>query len=198
MRGLIKLPTAKDDEEGVGTGKADFAVDAIVSKEINERVELSGFGGFIFRGDPDDVDLANGFRWGFGAGFPTRKNLRLTAELHGEQYFGRHADVDTRRSSAPTDRSRRWPDSTRTRPSNASLGLTWLGKQRLFAGAGINWHLSMDGRSDFGQLRGRDRRRRSASSSGSAITPACASTCRRRRRRRRRAAAAAGRTARRP
>ena len=84
---MVKLPTAKHDEEGVGTGKADFAVDAIVSKEINQRVELSGYGGFIFRGDPDEFDLSNGFRWGFGAGFPTRKHLRLTAELHGEKYF---------------------------------------------------------------------------------------------------------------
>src|SRR6476661_2063488 len=50
IRGLIKLPTAKDDAEGVGTGKADFALDAIVSKEINARVELSGYGGVIFRG----------------------------------------------------------------------------------------------------------------------------------------------------
>ena len=31
-------------------------IDAIVSKEVNERVEVSGYGGFIFRGDPDDVD----------------------------------------------------------------------------------------------------------------------------------------------
>ena len=52
LRGLLKLPTAKDDDEGVGTGKMDFAFDAIVSKEINERVELSGFGGIIFRGKP--------------------------------------------------------------------------------------------------------------------------------------------------
>ncbi len=81
---MVKLPTAKDDEEGVGTGKADFVFDAIASKEINQRVELSGFGGFIFRGDPNDVDLSDGFRWGFGAGFPTRRSLRLTAELHGE------------------------------------------------------------------------------------------------------------------
>ena len=76
VRGMVKLPTAKDDEEGVGTGKADFAFDCIASKEINQRVELSGYGGFIFRGDPDDVDLSDGFRWGFGAGFPTRKSLR--------------------------------------------------------------------------------------------------------------------------
>ncbi|MBA3296027.1 MAG: hypothetical protein H0U19_03765, partial [Acidobacteria bacterium] len=86
LRGMVKIPTAKDDEEGVGTGKVDFSLDGIVSKEINERVELSGFGGFIVRGKPDGVELSNGIRWGFGAGFPTRKNLRLTAELHGEAY----------------------------------------------------------------------------------------------------------------
>ncbi len=87
IRAMMKLPTAKSDEEGVGTGEMDFAFDGIVSKEINQRVELSGFGGFIFRGDPDDVSLSDGFRWGFGAGFPTRRGLRLTAELHGESQF---------------------------------------------------------------------------------------------------------------
>jgi hypothetical protein len=80
VRGMIKMPTAKDDEEGVGTGKMDWAFDGIVSKEFNQRVELSGYGGYIVRGDPDDVDLSNGFRWGVGAGFPTRKHLRVTAE----------------------------------------------------------------------------------------------------------------------
>ena len=58
LRGMLKLPTAKDDDEGVGTGQLDFALDAIVSKEVNERVEVSGFGGVIVRGDPDGVDLA--------------------------------------------------------------------------------------------------------------------------------------------
>ena len=91
LRGMVKIPTAKDDDDndepGVGTGKMDFAFDAILSKEFNERVELSGFAGFIVRGDPDGVDLTNGIRWGFGAGFPTRANLRLTAELHGEKYL---------------------------------------------------------------------------------------------------------------
>ncbi|MBA2260314.1 MAG: hypothetical protein H0W18_15585, partial [Acidobacteria bacterium] len=84
IRGMIKIPTAKDDEEGVGIGKVDFALDAIVSRELNQRVELSGFAGFIVRGDPDGIDLTNDVRWGIGAGFPTRTNLRLTAELHGE------------------------------------------------------------------------------------------------------------------
>src|SRR5262245_10351178 len=87
VRAMIKLPTAKDDEEGVGTGKMDFAFDGIVSKEINQRVELSGYGGFIARGSPDDIELSNGFRYGVGAGFPTRRSLRVTAELHGETQF---------------------------------------------------------------------------------------------------------------
>src|SRR5829696_7399563 len=36
IRGLLKLPTADSDDPGVGTGKIDFAVDAILSKEVNE------------------------------------------------------------------------------------------------------------------------------------------------------------------
>src|SRR5262245_27250781 len=86
IRGLLKIPTANSDDEGVGTGKMDFAVDAIVSKEVNQRVEFSGYGGYIFRGSPDDVDISGGFRYGFGVGMPSRKALRLTAEIHGEAY----------------------------------------------------------------------------------------------------------------
>ncbi|HEY6508873.1 MAG TPA: hypothetical protein VIY56_12725, partial [Vicinamibacterales bacterium] len=56
VRAMVKLPTASDDTEGAGTGAADFAFDFIASKEINQRVELTGFGGFVFRGDPDEVD----------------------------------------------------------------------------------------------------------------------------------------------
>src|SRR5512134_142010 len=85
LRGIVKLATASDDD-GAGTGKPDVEFDAILSREINERVELSGFGGFVVRGDPELFDLSNGIRWGFGAAMPTRRNLRLTAELHGEVY----------------------------------------------------------------------------------------------------------------
>ncbi|HEY0871895.1 MAG TPA: OmpA family protein [Vicinamibacterales bacterium] len=142
LRGLVKLPTGSDDD-GASTGKADFALDAIVSKEFNERVELSGFGGVIFRGDPDLYDLQNGFRWGFGAGFPTRKNLRLTAELHGEQYF----DDAVRFTGAQTQTIP--VDSLQNGPINATLGLTWIGRNGLFAGAGINYNLRLNSREDL-------------------------------------------------
>ena len=76
----------REEGQGASTGKADFALDAVVSKEINQRVEVSGYGGFIVRGKPDAVEETNGFRWGFGAGMPSRKSLRLTAEINGEKY----------------------------------------------------------------------------------------------------------------
>jgi peptidoglycan-associated lipoprotein len=148
VRGLLKLPFAKDDEEGVGTGKLDFIIDAVVSKEINQRVELSGFGGLIFRGDPDDVSLTDGFRWGFGAGFPTRKSLRVTAELHGESYFDDTVTY-TGTTLVGDDLSIPPTVSSISSPANATIGLTWLGGNGMFAGVGANWRLGLNGRSDF-------------------------------------------------
>ena len=146
VRGLLKIPTASEDE-GAGTGKMDVAVDAIVSGEVNHRVELSAFGGFIVRGDPDRFDLANGIRWGLGAAMPTRKGLRLTAELHGEHYSSDTVTFTGPQlqvvGSIPIE-------SDAKGPVNAALGMTWLGSNGFFAGAGINWNLRISGRSDFG------------------------------------------------
>ena len=149
IRGMLKLPTAGEDD-GAGTGQMDFAFDAIVSKELNERVELSGFGGVIFRGDPDEWNLTNGFRWGVGAGFPTRRNLRLTAELHGEQYFD---DAVVLTGVVPAQLTGVPPvDSVQNGPLNATLGLTWQSARGVFAGAGINYNMRLDGRSESGSF----------------------------------------------
>ena len=146
LRGMMKLPTANDDD-GAGTGQLDIAFDGILSAEVNERVELSAFGGFIFRGDPELFDLVNGLRWGVGAAMPTRKNLRLTAELHGEHYL----DDRVTFTGVQTQVVGNIPiESEAKGPVNASLGLTWLGRNGLYAGAGINWNLRISGRSDFG------------------------------------------------
>jgi hypothetical protein len=148
IRGMVKLPTASDDD-GAGTGKLDFAVDAIASGEINDRVELSGFGGLIVRGDPDLFDLSNGIRWGFGAAMPTRRNLRVTAELHGEVYTDR--DV-TFTGVQPAVIGAIPIVSRQKNPVNATIGLTWLSRQGVFAGAGVTWNLGLKGRSDFGSF----------------------------------------------
>jgi len=66
LRGMVKLPTGKDDK-GVSTGKTDFAVDFIASSERARKVELSGYAGYEWRGQPDGVDSPSGaFRWGAG------------------------------------------------------------------------------------------------------------------------------------
>ena len=132
LRALLKMPTAKDDEEGVGTGKTDFAFDGIVSKEINERVEVSGFGGLIFRGSPDAVEMSNGFRYGFGLGCRVRKGSpphrgaprrslfddTVTLHLAPEQ----HSFVGEDRSLPPLT-------TASSSPFTASIGLTWQGKR---------------------------------------------------------------------
>ncbi|HVL67357.1 MAG TPA: OmpA family protein [Vicinamibacterales bacterium] len=147
LRGMLKVPTASKDD-GAGTRKFDFAVDAIVSREVNERAELSAFGGLILRGDPDEFDLLNGFRWGVGAGLPTRRNLRLTAELHGEAYLG---DAVKATGVLPAVIAGVPPvESPQRSPVNASIGLTWQGRNGLFAGTGVNYNLRLNGRGDYG------------------------------------------------
>ncbi|HEX2454627.1 MAG TPA: transporter [Vicinamibacterales bacterium] len=146
LRGLIKTPTASDSH-GAGTGKPDLAFDAVVSTEVNQRFELAGFGGFIARGDPDAFDLTNGIRWGAGVAMPTRKPLRLTAELHGEKYV----DDEVAVRGSPAGVAALVAASSRQKsPIYASLGLTWMGSSGMFAGAGINWNLNMRRRSDLG------------------------------------------------
>jgi outer membrane protein OmpA-like peptidoglycan-associated protein len=146
VRGIVKLPTA-DEEEGAGTGKADFLVDAIISKELNERVELGANAGLVFRGDPDDISLSNGFRWGIGLGFPTRRGLRLTTELHGEMNFD-----DTVTAPAglliADDGSTSPATSGFDGPLNASIGLTWQHTNGFFVGGGVNANFRLDGRGE--------------------------------------------------
>src|SRR5438876_6927932 len=45
VRGLVKLPTAKDDV-GNGTGKPDDSLELVMSKEAQKLVEVSGYGGY--------------------------------------------------------------------------------------------------------------------------------------------------------
>jgi hypothetical protein len=150
VRAMVKVPTASRDH-GAGTGKVDVAADSILSVEINERAELSAFGGFILRRDPPQYDLLSGIRWGLGAALPTRRHLRLAAELHGETYMGDYVagrgpalqSLDPFTAAAYRQKS----------PVNATIAMTWLGTSGLFAGAGVNWNSRIEGRSHFGSFR---------------------------------------------
>ncbi len=148
VRAVFKLPTASDDD-GAGTGEADFAFDAILSREFNDRVELSAFGGVVVRGDPELFDLSNGVRWGFGAAMPPRRRLRVTAELHGEISTSR--DV-TFTGVQPAVIGAIPIVSRQKHLVNAGLGLTWFSRRGVFAGAGVNWNAGVRERSDAGNF----------------------------------------------
>src|SRR5258708_20914617 len=138
IRGMVKLP-AGDKNSGASTGKADVAVDAIVSGEVNNRVEISGYGGFIVRGTPDAVEETNGFRWGVGAGFPARKSLRLTAEVDGEVYTQRTLATKTLLLGEDGSFAPAGSVYDVTSPVNVNVGLTWQHASGFFAGAGWTW-----------------------------------------------------------
>ena len=140
IRGIAKLPTAHT-ASGAGSGKPDWMLDFIISKEFNRAVELAGTAGAIWRGDPDDtvtIDVSNGLTWGVGAGFPSRSKLRLTTELHGEKRFS-----NTLTASAPLA-SQSGPSSLSPLVSDvanltkATIGLTYQARNGFFVGYGLD------------------------------------------------------------
>jgi peptidoglycan-associated lipoprotein len=150
-RGTVKMPTAGEDN--VGTGQFDYFADAILSKEINESVELAGFSGFAFRGDPGGLSLSDGLRWGFGAAFASRGSLRFTTELHGEIPLndtvlvapGAIVGIDGSVSPLVTQLDSR---------VNAAAGVTWQHPSGMLLGIGMNYRLGIEGQSAVGlQLR---------------------------------------------
>ena len=70
LRGIVKLPTA-DKDVGNGTGKADFFIDFIGSKDIKKIVEWAGYAGYEVRGQAGRVRRA-------GRGVPLGHGRRLS------------------------------------------------------------------------------------------------------------------------
>ncbi len=150
VRGLIKLPTS-DTDEGIGTGKTDYLFDFVVSGETGRNLEIAGYAGFIFRSDPDAPDgldtggrplfeLSDGFRWGFGAGFPSRGRLRVTTELVGEMYF----DDEIRWNGPLTGNI---PGSWQVdSPVDFTIGLTYQTQGGFFIGYGASIGLNTTNR----------------------------------------------------
>jgi outer membrane protein OmpA-like peptidoglycan-associated protein len=80
-RVTFSLPTG--DKRG-GTDSLVTQLGLALSREANERVELSGYLGGIVRSDPDGVDVSSGVDWGLGALFPSRSRVRGIVEAWGE------------------------------------------------------------------------------------------------------------------
>ena len=140
VRGLLKAPTGKD-QKGVSTGKADVAFDAIASSELRRLVELSAYAGYEFRGQPDGFDAPSGaFRWGGGAGFPSRSPLRGTLEVNG---LVPNADTVTITGAqiATIDSGLPPVTSSVEKITRATAGLTWQHRSGFFVGGGLSWNV---------------------------------------------------------
>jgi outer membrane protein OmpA-like peptidoglycan-associated protein len=148
VRGTVKLPTA-DDAKGVGTGKTDWSLDGVASKEFGKRVELAGFAGFTWRGDPNGVQLSDGIQWGIGGDYPSRSRIRLMAELYGEHL------MDDRLVAVPglivaADGTTSPAVSRIDDPLNVSVGVTLQSAKGLLFSAGLVSALHVHNRADFG------------------------------------------------
>jgi outer membrane protein OmpA-like peptidoglycan-associated protein len=142
LRGTMKMPTA-DQESGAGTGEWDYFADAVVSKEISRRVEVSGFGGYAWRGDPTGLSLSDGFRWGLGAAFGARSNLRLTTEVFGE-LASNEAVISAPGFVTGTDGSISPILSDVDTGVTTALGLTWQHSSGVSLGAGVTYQFGLD------------------------------------------------------
>ena len=140
LRGIVKAPTGKDDK-GVSTGKADFAVDAIASSELARKVDLSAYVGYDWRGQPDGFDIPGGaFRWGGGAGFPSRSPLRGVLEINGLVPNGDTTSLDGA-SLSGVDGSLPPTTSAVENITRATAGLTWQHRSGFFVGGGLSWNV---------------------------------------------------------
>jgi len=145
LRVSVKVPTASADD-GLGTGKADFQVDLISSREYNERVLLTASAGYKVRGQPEGYNLTQGFKWGIGAGFPSRSKFKMIAEMHGEALVDQEQTY-TGPSLASIGMPSEWdPDATR----DLFGGFQYSTNKGVYFGAGIGYTASYyRHRSDF-------------------------------------------------
>jgi len=140
LRAMVKLPTG-DVNKGVSTGKADVSFDVVVSKEASKLVDVSAYGGWEVRGQPDDYDAPTGaFRWGAGVGFPSRNFLRVTGELNG-QVPNKDSITFTGVSIACVGCGVPPTTSSTENLTRATIGLTLQSKNGFFGGVGASWNV---------------------------------------------------------
>jgi hypothetical protein len=148
VRGTVKLPTG-DRDAGAGTGEYDGLFDVVASAEFS-GLELAGFGGIAMRGDPVDISISDGVRWGAGVGFPARRPVRATVEVHGESMFD-DAVIAPAGTIVGADGSLS-PGTSRIKDEvNAAVGLTWQHPSGMLLGAAVNYRFGLHTSGDASQ-----------------------------------------------
>ncbi|MBI2568580.1 MAG: OmpA family protein [Candidatus Schekmanbacteria bacterium] len=122
LGGDVKLPTA-DEEKGLGTGRTDYGLTVLVSKQAGP-VGMHFNAGYLITGDMDGADIPDELRYGVGIAIPATKPLRGIFELTGVGFEAGDA--------APDD------------PLDATLGLEWQHKG-FGIGAGVRRNVLISG-----------------------------------------------------
>jgi outer membrane protein OmpA-like peptidoglycan-associated protein len=125
LKGMVKLPTA-DEQKGLGTGKASFDIDLILSKSLNRMADLHGSIGYEVNSDPSGVDIGNALKWGVGLNIPACRWLQLHAEVTGKKYSS---------ASFP-----------QTDPVDLFVGPALWIKPGFFIRPGFSWNMNFDDR----------------------------------------------------
>ncbi|MDE3155973.1 MAG: OmpA family protein [Acidobacteriota bacterium] len=147
LRGIVKLPTG-DKTVGLSTGKTDVLLDAILSKEVAEKVELSAFGGVDLTGTPAGFSSYTKFaQWGVGLGYPSRTPFRVIAEAHGDLPF--NSTVTLSAPLVASDGSLSPLSATVDKMTTTTVGLVWQAKNGFFVGGGINWNFPTADRASY-------------------------------------------------
>ncbi|MBI4477677.1 MAG: hypothetical protein HY654_10915 [Acidobacteria bacterium] len=81
LSGRVKVPTASA-ASGLGTGKADVGATGAVRKQVSQGWFYAE-GGYLFIGDPDDVELRNAVLWGLGGGRRLTDRVGLLFSAYG-------------------------------------------------------------------------------------------------------------------
>jgi outer membrane protein OmpA-like peptidoglycan-associated protein len=140
VRAMFKLPTGKEDV-GVSTGALDTILDLVISKEVSKRVDLAGYGGYEWHGQPDGFEVpGSAFRWGGGLAFPSRNFLRVNAELNGLVNSGDTTTI-TGATLRAVDNSFAPLVSNTENITRATFGITAQAKNGFFGGVGVSWNV---------------------------------------------------------
>ena len=142
FRGWARLPTGSE-ASGTTGGALGGGLGLVVSKAA-QRAEVAVHGDFQFRGNPDNLTVPNGFRFGAGVGTPIAGPVRVFGELLASAPLG--DDITLRSPMMAHDRSMSGLSLPATSPLDLVAGVQVQGRGVAFGG-GITWALRHASRS---------------------------------------------------
>ena len=146
FRGWTRLPTGSE-ASGTTGGALGAGVGLVVSKAV-QNAEVAMHGDFQFRGNPDNLTVPNGFRFGAGVGAPVAGPIRVFGELLASVPMG--DEITLRSPLMAHDRSMSGLSLPATSPIDLVAGIQAQGRGVAF-GAGVTWTMPHASRSVTGQ-----------------------------------------------